>query len=171
MATGITIAPQSTIKTFYAVDGFTAVTGGTANTLTGSVLIPANTVSFDFPGSIAEITARAIKTGVAGLTTLRIYINTDNSLSGATLLATGGIATATDLFQQVSRTLFIGKGPVNVKTALTSAQLYSDDTRTTTTESSVVVDWTSPQYIILAVQNAAAGDSTTGSGIFVKIYT
>lgn len=171
MGTVISSSTPTKIKTFFKTNSFTAVTGSTADTLTGSVLIPANTVSIDLPGTIAEVTARAIKTGVAGLTTLRIYINTADSLSGATLLATGGLATATDLFQQVSRTLFIGKGPVNVKTALTSAQLYSDDTRTTTAESNVVVDWTSPQYIILAVQNAAAGDSTIGSGIFVKIYT
>jgi hypothetical protein len=168
MGTIISSTPPVKISSIFAVDGFTSITGTTANTLTGSILIPAGTIVIQ-PGTTAELTARVIKTGVAGITTLRIYVNTTDSLSGATLLATGAAATAADLFQQLKRTMFIGKNPINTKVLSTTTGLYSDNARSTS-ESSIVIDWTVPQYIILAVQNASTLDTSIGTGLILKIY-
>ena len=168
MGTIISSTPPAKILSIFKVDGFTAITGTTANTLTGSVLIPANTTTTDGMG-VAELTARAIKTGVAGIATLRVYANTTDNLTGAILLATGAVATGADLYQQLERTMFIAKAPIYTKVASTTFDLYSDNNKATA-ESTVVVDWSQNQFIILAIQNASALDTSTGSGIIFKIY-
>ena len=172
MGTIISSAPPAKILSIFNLDNFGAITGSTANTLTGSVLIPANTI-IELPspgGMIAELTARAIKTGVIGFALLRIYVNTTSSLSGATLLATGGVPGATDLYQQLDRTMFIGESPTNTKVAPSTFSLFSDNARSIGAESNVVIDWSVDQYIILAIQNVSALDTSTGSGIIFKIY-
>ncbi len=168
MATGISLVAPVKISSIFNVNGFTAITGSTANTLTGSVLIPANTI-IELPGTVAELTARAIKTGVIGTATLRVYVNTTESLSGAILLATGAVATGADLYQQLERTMFIAKASTYTRVASTTFGLYSDNNRATA-ESTVVVDWSVDQYIILAIQNASTLDTSIGSGIIFKIY-
>lgn len=167
MGTIISSAPPAKILSIFNPDDFEAVTGTTVETITGTLLIPANSV--DVNSSCAELTARAIKTGVVGIATLRVYVNTGDSLSGATLLATGAVATGAELYQQLERTMFIAKGPTYTKVASTTFGLYNDNGRATA-ESTVVVDWSEDQYIILAIQNASALDTSTGSGILFKIY-
>ena len=167
MGTIISSTPPAKILSIFKINGFTAITGVTTNELTGSILVPANTIAG--ARTTAELTARAIKTGVAGITTLRVYVNTTDSLSGATLLATGAVATAADLFQQLERTMFIGKSPINTKVLSTTTGLYSDNDRSTS-ESSIAIDWSVPQYIILAVQNASTLDTSIGTGLILKIY-
>lgn len=76
-------ANPSVIAASY-VDG-TTVTGTTTNTISQSLLIPAN--SFTGNG-VLEVLCRVFKTGNNGTLTFRIYNNTINSLTGATLIAT-----------------------------------------------------------------------------------
>ena len=165
MGTIISSAPPAKIKTFFKASNFTPYTG-TTERVTGTVLIPAGTVNGI--ATVIEITARAIKTGVAGTLAVRIYANSTDELSGAILLGTfvGG---ATDIFLQLSRTLFIGKDATKVFSPSAGA-FPSDDTKSTAAEVNEAVDWESDQYIILSIQNAAAGDSSVGSGIMVKTY-
>lgn len=171
MGTIISSAPPAKILSIFNPDDFSAVTGTTVETITGSVLIPANTTTNSYNSvGVAELTARILKTGILGGTTLRVHTNTVDNLTGAILLATAGGALAADLFHQISRTLFIAKSPIDTKVALRSAQIYSDDSRFTTVESANAIDWSVDQYIILTVQNANAADSTIGSGILFKIY-
>lgn len=167
MGTIISSAPPAKILSIFKSDDFEAVTSTTSEAKTGSVLIPANTINN--PRGVAELTARAIKTGVVGIATLRVYVNTTDNLTGAILLATGAVATGADLFQQLDRTMFIAKSPTYTKVASTTFGLYSDNNRATA-ESTVVVDWAVDQYIILAVQNTSTLDTSTGSGIIFKIY-
>ena len=168
MATGITIAPPAKILSIFNPDDFGEVTGTTVETVTGSVLIPANTIIAT--GTVVEITARAIKTGVAGTLAVRIYANTMDSLVGREVVLLGTFAgSATDIFVQLSRTLFIGKDATKVFSPSAGA-FPSDDTKSTAAEVNEAVDWESDQYIILSIQNAAAGDSSVGSGIMVKTY-
>lgn len=168
MGTIISSIPNKNLSIF-KVDGFTAITGTTANTLTGSILIPENSITPTAEAIVAELTVRAIKTGVVGIATLRVYANTTDNLTGAILLATGAMPTGADLYQQLERTMFIGKSPIYTKVASTTFGLYSDNNRATA-ESTVVVDWSQNQFIILAIQNASALDTSTGSGIIFKIY-
>lgn len=171
MGTIISSAPPAKILSIYAVDGFTAITGSTANTLTGSILIPANSITtVPETGNVAEVTARIVKTGVNGTVITRIYANTTNSLSGAILLGTTAASGAANLFVQMARTLFIGKSPINTKVFQAGGAAYDDMATSTGAETAAAVDWGVNQYIILAVQNGSALDSTIGSGIIFKIY-
>jgi hypothetical protein len=164
MGTIISTSAAAKISAFFKVASFTAITGITTESKTGSVLIPANTIIDT--GAGIEITARAIKTGVAGTLTARIYANTTDDLSGAVLLGTF-VGSGTDVFVQLSRTLFIGK--LGTKVFSPSATAFSsDDTRFTAAEVNQSINWADPQYIILSIQNSAAGDSSVGSGIMVK---
>ena len=170
MGTIISSSTPTKIKTFFKAANFTPYAGTTSERVTGSVLIPAGTVNSIGIGveNVIEITARAIKTGVVGTLAVRIYANSTDELSGAILLGTfvGG---ATDIFLQLSRTLFIGKDATKVFSPSAGA-FPSDDTKSTAAEVNEAVDWESDQYIILSIQNAAAGDSSVGSGIMVKTY-
>lgn len=172
MGTIITSASVAKVTPVFVVTGFTAVTGVTTNEKTGSVLIPANTVDGNIAtGNAIDIVARAVKTGIAGTLNVRIYINTTDSLSGATLIGSSPTAIAASLYIQISRTAFIGKAPIGTKFLQAGGQTYDDITNFTgTAETSVAVDWTVNQYIILAVQNGNIADSTIGSGIIFKIY-
>lgn len=169
MGTIISSTPPAKILSIFAVNGFTAITGTTANTLTGSILVPAGTI-IDMPGTTAELTARIVKTGVNGTVITRIYANTTNSLSGAILLGTTAASGAANLFVQMARTLFIGKSPTNTKVFQAGGAAYDDMATASGAETAAAVDWSADQYIILAVQNGSAADSTIGSGIIFKIY-
>jgi hypothetical protein len=164
MGTVISTSAAAKISAFFKVASFTAITGITTESKTGSVLIPANTIIDT--GAGIEITARAIKTGVAGTLTARIYANTTDDLSGAVLLGTF-VGSSTDIFVQLERTLFIGKLGTKVFSPSVAA-FSSDDTRFTAAEVNQSINWANPQYIILSIQNSAAGDSSVGSGIMVK---
>jgi hypothetical protein len=170
MPTGITITPAVKILSIFNSDDFSETAGETVQFLTGVLQIPANSVNTNNTSCVVELTARAIKTGVNNTAILRIYINTTSSLTGATLLATGGAPGATDLYQQLDRTLFVAKGPVYTKVAPPTSPLFSDNGRSTTAESSIVIDWKADQYIMLSVQNASTLDESIGTGIIFKIY-
>jgi hypothetical protein len=67
------------------------VTGTLTKTLSASILIPANTLT---AVSVIETTWRAIRvSGTNSTITVDAYVNTANSLSGATLLATINVMT------------------------------------------------------------------------------
>jgi hypothetical protein len=168
MGTIISLASNK-VSSVFKVTGFTAITGVTTNELTGSILVPAGAIIGD-PGTTAEITARIVKTGTNGTVVTRIYANTTNSLSGAILLGSTTAAGASNLFVQMARTLFIGKSPINTKVFQAGGAAYDDMATSTGAETAAAVDWGVNQYIILAVQNANALDSTIGSGIIFKIY-
>jgi hypothetical protein len=85
-------------------DNGTAVTGTTTETISQSLLIPANT--FSTSGAL-EIMARMTKTGTAGTTIFRAYRNTTNSLTGATLIATFGAFVTSNVFAMCNRTFRI----------------------------------------------------------------
>jgi len=86
-------------------DNGTTVTGTITETISQSLLVPANT--FSTSGAL-EVVSRVIKTGTAGGITVKIYKNTTNSLTGATQIATLGAPLAnTNLFAQGIKTFRI----------------------------------------------------------------
>jgi hypothetical protein len=85
-----------------AVNG-TPITASTGNLISLSALVPANT---NTTNDILRIKYRVSKTGGSAITTTRLYVNTTNSLSGATLLAQVA-TTATTRFLQSEREFFI----------------------------------------------------------------
>lgn len=130
----------------------TAVTGTTADTLSQSILIPANTFTSN---GMLEVLGRIFKTGTAGGQSFRIYKNTSASLTGATLIATitSGVAA---LMHQGIRTYRINSNVmsgINTSSALSSD--YGSSTQFTTT-----FDTSVDNYILFSIQLANAADSS-----------
>lgn len=152
---GVTINKQT------VTDG-TAVTGTTANTLTDSILIPANMVAV---GDILTIRNRVRKTGTAGLLSVRAYVNTTAAIGGSNVALSSNANTTR--FSQMTRTLAV-KTSTNTE-SFPIAGVFTDDTQTGTVVVSSNIDWTVDQYLVISVQNTSAADSTVSSFIQVQI--
>jgi len=144
-----------------------AVTGNTNNNKVVSVLIPANTITV---GNIIEIKARVSKTGGAGITTLRVYANTADSIvsPAPTLLTTTSTGVISQNYIGIDRTAIV-KSATNTQTAAASSNIPSDAVTGNAALTNSNIDWTQNQYIIFAIQNGAAGDSTTISYYQIEI--
>jgi hypothetical protein len=138
----------------------TAVTGTTANTLSKSLLVKANTLK---AGSVVILLARAAKTGNAGTIQLRLYWNTTPSLTSAILLATTAAGASSSVFSQMSRWIpvEVANGTVNGTRMFTPTTFAATDFGVSTAAiSTLALDWTVDSYLICAIQNGAAGDSS-----------
>jgi hypothetical protein len=163
-----TLATFPTVPLIYKdLNNQTAVTGTTTNTKVVSVLIPANTITV---GNIIEIKARAGKTGAAGITTLRVYANTADSIvsPAPTLLTTTALASIATNYIGIDRTAIV-KSATSTQTAQANASIPSDAAIGTASLTNSNIDWTVNQYIIFALQNGAAGDSTVLSYYQIEI--
>jgi hypothetical protein len=146
----------------------TIVTGTTTNTITQSILIPANTLAAD---NTLDIIARFTKTGTAGGGNYRMYINTTNSLTGATLIASfytiaGGASIPT---HQNFRTFFYNGTNLTNNLAATSANT-SDMIQLTIPQTSVVYVSTVAYYLIFAIQLTNIADSSVINGYRITKY-
>lgn len=161
----ITVATSGvTINKQTVTDG-TAVTGTTANTLTGSILIPANTVT---TGDILYIKTRVRKTGTLGTLVTRMYVNTSAAIGGS-LIATSATNAASTLYFQYTRTLAV-KSATNTESMAGNFNVNPDDNSVSSTAVSASnIDWTQNQYIVVAVANSSTADSSRSSFIQVQI--
>ena len=143
----------------------TPLTGTTAITLMKSILIPANTYA---TGDVVKILNRAIRDTVTGTASNYIYINTTNSLTGATLI---GTQTATTFrFYAMERSLYI-KSTTNSETILSTFTASGSEPGVfATNQSNLNINWAVNQYIIAAFQNAAVGNSTVMSSLIIQKY-
>jgi hypothetical protein len=161
----LTVSPSNSIQIVSKdITDSTALTGTTAITLMKSVLIPANTYA---TGDIVKILNRAVRNTATGGAIDYLYINTTNSLTGATLVGTmsGSLS-----FYGMERSLYI-KSATNSETyntALSSAG--SEVTTGTSGASSLNINWAVNQYVIAAFQNAAVGNSTVMSSLIIQKY-
>jgi hypothetical protein len=146
-------------STFKSVIDTTPVTGTTTNTKVFGQLVPANTFA---TGDIIQIKARLSKVGTAGLMTLRVYVNTADSLTvpAATLISTTVTATNSQLNFAIDKSAVIKSATVTQTQTATASGLYQDPQTATTALTNSNIDWTVNQYIIFAIQNGANGDST-----------
>ena len=138
----------------------TAVTGTVNNTLSKSLLVPANTLK---AGSAAQFIARAAKTGTAGTIQLRLYWNTTASLTGAILLATTAANAASSLFSQMARWIpvEVANGTGNGTRMFTPTTFaVSDFGVSTAAISTLALDWTVDSYLICAIQNGSTLDTS-----------
>jgi len=133
-------------------------TGDTNNTLVYSKLIDANVVG---TGDVINIELKCtIPSGQSAGKSIRLYVNTSASLSGATLLATYTSTNASFRYFEINRIINVEGATSAI--ILTSASLLSDKALAGTTAiSDVSIDWTVAQYIIVAIQLGNSGDSTT----------
>jgi hypothetical protein len=137
-----------------ATDG-TAVTGTTSETISQSLLIPANTFSSN---GMLELFCRMTKTGTAGTSTIRIYKNTSNTLTGATSIGTlANLNTASNIFAQFLRNFRINSNTLVGFNAATNSG--SDITSTASTILSTTFTTNVDNYIIFAITLASTADS------------
>jgi len=146
------------------VDG--AASSALLNTFSSSVLVPANSVVV---GNVLEFKLRGRKTGINAIYTIRLYANTVNSLLGSPILLatfTGGLTQALGI--QLTRTAAVKNATTNTEMlAATTSNAGNDNINSLF--SSISVDWTTDKYIIGAVQNNNAADSSLISLISLTI--
>ena len=134
-----------------ATDG-TIVTGTTDDTLSRSLLIPANTYS---DNGMLELICRMTKTGTTSTSNIRIYKNTTNSLTGATLIAANTTITGTNLFSQMIRTFRINSNTLTGYRITSSLTDYASTSALLSTTFTTSVD----NYIIISIQLGNVADS------------
>jgi hypothetical protein len=136
----------------------TAVTGVTTNVKVVSQLIPANTFAV---GDILQIKARVGKTGGAAIMTLRVYVNSADSLTSPApiLIITSATSTISHTYNGIDRNALI-KTATNTQTVQANASVQNDAVVGNATLTNSNINWTVDQYIIFAIQNGSAADSS-----------
>lgn len=114
-------------------------------TLVGSYLIPSNTFSAN--GSFEIALKVGATSGSASLQT-KLYINTSNTLTGATLIATSTNATSSGYYNVV-RNSFISSS--NILTLNSSLATNSDLVTNGNTQSSIAFDVTADRYFLVSL--------------------
>lgn len=131
------------------------VTGTTANTYLTGLLIPANTFT---AGQSFDVLVRIFRNTSLGTCTKRIYLNTADSLTGATLVGSI-VITAGFAGSLLSRNILIRSSTSTVYyPGATSA--ITDITLATSVDNSNI-DWTVNQYLVVAVQPSATTQTIT----------
>jgi hypothetical protein len=143
----------------------TGVTG-LANAVSATVLIPANTIVTTNTIYIKAFIDRTLVSG-AGSTAFRFYTNTTNSLTGATLLGSGGSMATTVRFQRFERNIYVDINNMNCFATGTSA---SND-YTISAISLIPFNKTVDNYLIFTVQHSSsATDIAAWKRVIVQKY-
>jgi len=136
----------------------TTLTGTTAETSLGYVLIPANTYGAGKTAWVDSLLLRATGTSTI-VARMRISTSATPTIASATLLATNNI-TNTNQYTPFAR--------VNIHVdSATSTKLYSattslvQDNASTSNITDLNIDWTVDQYIHISAQLITSGDSIT----------
>jgi len=139
------------------------VNNSTANTISASILIPANAL---VATQILQLRAQVRKVGGTGTVNVRFYINTTNSLVGATQIAQGANMTGSGLMQRVARDFYITNStlqcylPTNpISTDLSSASMTS-----------VTYTLATPYYLIAAIQCSTLTEDGTVTRLNLMTY-
>ena len=157
IATILGFTPKAPIS---SVGNGTAVTGVIVNTYSKGLLIPANSRTAN---DVVQIDFQVTKTGAAGNVQLRFYWNTTNDITTGSPILLGTSPNGAALWLAFSRLLSIevANGTGNAtKVAPTTVVLGTGYGTSTTTTSTVAIDWTANGYLICAILNSNAGDSS-----------
>ena len=139
------------------------VNNSTANTISASILIPGNTL---VATKVLQLRSQVRKIGGTGTSNIRYYINTTNTLVGATQIAQGANMTGSGLMQRVGRDFYI---------TISSLQCYLPTNPISTDLSSasmtnVTYTLSTAYYLIAAVQNSTLTESTTVTRLNLMTY-
>ena len=149
-------------RTLTSING-SNLTGNT-NQISASVLIPAGTLVTD---NTLYIKGFLTKTSGSSTSTGRIYINTTNSLSGATLLATALSMTSTFYFGRLDRNFFFNGTNLNF---YNSGSATNND-NTTGAMTLFAFNPATAYYLIFAIQNSSTTPDNLGwRRVTVQIY-
>ena len=142
-------------------------TGSTSNTLMTSFLLPANTLDV---GDLLCLIARTNRPSPqATNANIRYYVNTVNSLSGATLIGSGAQMSSTAKYSVLERTYAVLNQTTDTNAFGASSLILSDMFTTTLTPSTLAIDWTAAQYIIIAGQLANVADTISVIYFFAEV--
>jgi hypothetical protein len=145
----------------------TNVNGVTALTKSATITLTSNTISAT---SILEIEARAIRVATStGTIAFQFYINTSDTLTGATLLGVGLTMTNSQWFTQIRRSLFINPS-TNTLNCINTGATVNDDFVATGTNGNITFDETQTYYLIFAVQPSSTASTSTVQYAFAKRY-
>jgi hypothetical protein len=154
-ASGTTISYDNTkYNPIIVSDFFNFVfTGTTANTILISYLIPANTFAIN---DIFNLTASVLKNTTVGNFTLSFFINTTNSLTGASRISTTSYITTTQ-FGVMSRSLACSSSGLIGYSQSTAA--FSDQAATIQAFSTTAYTYSSAYYLIVTGQLSISTDA------------
>jgi hypothetical protein len=155
---GATSAIQTQLNskvTVFASGADGTASSGTSNTISISVLIPANTFAVD---DVIRINHRVRATGTTATRETRVYANTTNAIAGAIVVSTASL-TNTILAANMQRFLAIKNATTNTEVITATTNLLTDYNNLTTAVSTLAINWTVDQYIIFAVNAINAADS------------
>lgn len=158
----ITIAGASPYTTVGNSAGI-LVNNSTANTISASILIPGNTL---VATKVLQLRAQVRKIGGTGTANIRFYINTTNSLVGATQIAQGANMTGSGLMQRVGRDFYI---------TISTLQCYLPTNPISTDVSSgamtnVSYTLANAYYLIAAVQCSTLTEDATVTRLNLMTY-
>jgi hypothetical protein len=142
------------------------VTGTTAITKSASILIAANSIT---QNTVLEVISRASRVSGTGSTIYHdCYINTTDSLTGATLLGTFNALTTTNTFSQGVRQLFIDTSTNQLTVVFSGATIGTDYVNTLA--STITFNPVNNYYIIFAVKLFNTGDVSKIQFGLIKKY-
>jgi hypothetical protein len=159
----VTVLGYTPIKYLSKTADSSSSTGTISNVLLDSLLIPSNT----FKVGISKFTIRNKYTGTAGSKTTRIYLNTSNSLTGATLLATY-VAGSGALSIDMGRILVI-KSSTSLEIVSSTNPLINSEVQSSLAVSTITFDITQNNYLIIANQLTNSADSAINSYIYFEV--
>jgi hypothetical protein len=159
----VTVLGYTPIKYLSKTADSSSSTGTISNVLLDSLLIPSNT----FKVGISKFTIRNKYTGTAGSKTTRIYLNTSNSLTGATLLATY-VAGSGALSIDMGRILVI-KSSTSLEIVSGTNPLINSEVQSSLAVSTITFDITQNNYLIIANQLTNSADSAINSYIYFEV--
>ena len=139
------------------------VNNSTANTISASILIPGNTL---VATKVLQLRAQVRKVGGSGTVNVRFYVNTTNSLVGATQIGQAQNMTGAGQMQRVQRDFYI---------TISSLQCYLPTNPIATDVSSgamtnITYTLANAYYLIAAVQNSTIAESTTVTRLNLMTY-
>jgi hypothetical protein len=142
-------------------------TGSISNTLMTSFLLPENTLD---DGDLLYLLARANRPSPqAGSASIRYYVNTVNSLSGATLVGTGINMASSSRYSVLERSYAVLDQLSNTNAFPTGSPILSDITSSASLAATLAIDWTVDQYIIIAGQLANVADTISVIYFFAEV--
>ncbi len=147
---------QSSLDIMYldTIDSAT-LTGTTAQTIMSSYSFNANDY---LVGDVIQFYLRGRKIGTAGATTLRIYYNTANNLTGAILIQSLAVSNTQLAFSSIKNGIIKSASVTEFYSQNTSSDVGSNSTIVV---QNINIDYTNIGYFIIALVNASAADSTT----------
>lgn len=139
------------------------VNNSTANIISASILIPANTL---VATQVLQLRAQVRKIGGTGTVNVRFYINTTNSLVNATQIAQGANMTGSGQMQRVARDFYI---TINtLQCYLTTNPISTDLSSASMT--SVSYTLATPYYLIAAIQCSTLTEDGTVTRLNLMTY-